>query len=82
MLAERALLDALGGSCSSPVAALTTRVDDGWALRAAIFSPDGALRREGMARFADDDLAPVRELAAQLLQDAPAAIAAHFEGPA
>lgn len=82
LLAERALLDALGGSCSSPIAALTAREGDGWHLRAAIFSPDGALRREGEVRFAQDDLAPVRQLAADLLRDSPAAITAHFGGAA
>lgn len=82
LLAERALLDALGGSCSSPIAALTTREDHGWSLRAAVFSPDGALRREGNARFAADDFGPVRDLAGELLRDAPEAIAAQFEGAA
>lgn len=82
LLAERALLDALGGSCSSPIAALTTRDGQGWHMRAAIFSPDGALRRDGEARFAASDLAPVRGLAADLLRGAPEAITAHFGGAA
>lgn len=82
LLAERALLDALGGSCSSPIAALTVRESGGWNLRAAIFSPDGALRREGETSFAANDLPPVRRLAADLLRDAPKAITAHFDGAA
>lgn len=78
LLAERTLLEGLGGSCSSPIAALTVREGDSWHIRAAIFSPDGALRRDGEARFVGDDLAPVRALAQRLLAEAPEAIAVHF----
>ena len=81
LLAERALLASLGGNCHSPIAALSqvegTRV---W-LRAALFSPDGAERIAGEARFAVGDEAGPRGLAERLLADAPAAIATHFAGP-
>ena len=75
LTAERALLAALGGSCHSPIAALTR----GATLRCALFSPDGAERIEGEIALADDE-APAR-LAADLLARAPDAIADHFAGP-
>ncbi|WP_423142989.1 hydroxymethylbilane synthase [Parablastomonas sp. CN1-191] len=75
LTAERALLAALGGSCHSPIAALTS----GATLRCALFSPDGAERIEGEIALADDE-APAR-LAADLLARAPDAIADHFAGP-
>ena len=50
-------------------------------LRAALFSPDGAERIAGEARFAVGDEAGPRGLAERLLADAPAAIATHFAGP-
>ena len=78
--AERALLDALGGSCSSPIATLTMRDGEGWQMRVAIFSPDGAMRREGEARFAPGEHAPIRAMAEKLLHEAPESITAHFEG--
>lgn len=78
VLAERALLAALGGSCHSPVAALTQGGGDSMTLRAALYSPDGAERVEAsMAIGPDDSEAPAR-LAARLLEQAPAAISDHF----
>ena len=47
-------------------------------MRAALFSPDGAERIEGSARFACGDHGPVSALAADLLTRASPAIAAHF----
>jgi hydroxymethylbilane synthase len=81
-LAERALLAALGGNCHSAVAVLTTSVDDGLHLTAALYSPDGALRVAGEACFAPGDHAPIAALAADLLARAPAQITDHFTGPA
>jgi hydroxymethylbilane synthase len=40
--AERAALDALDGSCRTPIAALATLAGDSLALRVAIFTPDGS----------------------------------------
>ena len=81
VMAERALLAALGGTCHSPVAVLTTAADGMLILRAALFSPDGAERCDGEARFAPgDDRAPAA-LAADLLARAPFAITVHFTGP-
>ncbi|MGY6552241.1 MAG: hydroxymethylbilane synthase [Erythrobacter sp.] len=77
--AERALLAALGGTCHSPVAVLCEAQGDNLAMRAAVFSPDGAERVEGSASFAAGDLAAVRALAADLLGRASPAITAHFQ---
>ena len=80
VFAERALLAALGGNCHSPIAVLTSEAGGELTLRCALYSPDGAERIEGEARFvAGDNAAPAR-LAADLLARAPGAIAAHFSG--
>lgn len=76
--AERALLAALGGTCHSPVAVLCELAEGELAMRAALFSPDGAERIEGSAVFAPGNFAPVAALAADLLARAPQSIAAHF----
>jgi hydroxymethylbilane synthase len=80
--AERALLAALGGSCHSPIAALTCAEGSYLVLRAALFSPDGAERTEASLRFAADDAEAPARLAAALLAQAGPATAAHFSGPA
>jgi hydroxymethylbilane synthase len=51
-------------------------------LRAALYSPDGAERVEGEARFAPGDPQAPARLAADLLARAVPAIADHFAGPA
>ncbi|HWU03338.1 MAG TPA: hydroxymethylbilane synthase [Novosphingobium sp.] len=80
VLAERALLAALGGNCHSALAASTQVEGDRLTLSAALFSPDGAERVEGAISFeADDSLAPAR-LAADLLARAGTATRAHFTG--
>ena len=79
--AERALLAALGGSCHSPVAVLCDFADGMLAMRAALFSPDGAERVDGAASFAAGDAEGPARLAADLLARAPQGIAAHFAGP-
>lgn len=76
--AERALLAALGGTCHSPVAVLCEGTGAELAMRAALFSPDGAERVEGSARFAPGDHAAVEALAADLLARATPAITDHF----
>jgi len=82
VMAERALLAALGGSCHSPIAVLCDWAEGQMTMRAALFSRDGAERIEGDARFAaGDDDAPAR-LAAELLARATPGIAAVFSGPA
>lgn len=81
VIAERALLAALGGNCHSPIAVLTVPDGTGLHLRVALFSPDGAERIDGEARFAPDDRSGPENLAENLLSQAPPTIAEHFSGP-
>lgn len=81
LLAERALLAALGGNCHSPIAALTEAREGELALHAALFSPDGAERVAATLHFPVADLAGPAELARLLLDQASPNIRQHFEGP-
>ncbi|MEX0341323.1 MAG: hydroxymethylbilane synthase [Erythrobacter sp.] len=78
ILAERRLLEGLGGSCSSPIAALSYRKGSRISLRAAIFSPDGKVRISRDAEFAADDAQAPLDLASSLLDGAPREVTAHF----
>jgi hydroxymethylbilane synthase len=78
--AERALLAALGGNCHSPIAVVSEGGDREIALRAALFSPDGAERVEGTVTFPTGDGEKPRRLAHDLLARAAPAISAHFIG--
>ncbi|WP_095012738.1 hydroxymethylbilane synthase [Tsuneonella mangrovi] len=80
VLAERALLEGLGGTCHSPVAVLTEADGNELAMRAAIFSADGAERVIGEARFAPDDLAGPKALAVDLLARSGPAVRSLFTG--
>jgi hydroxymethylbilane synthase len=82
LLAERALLTALGGNCHSPVAVLTGAEGEELTMRAAILSPDGSERVELSERFALDDTQGPGRLAKRLLDAAPQSIRRHFAGPA
>ena len=82
VMAERALLAALGGSCHSPIAVLCDLDGDRLAMRAAIFTPDGAEKVSGEARFGIGDAEAPGRLAADLLGRASPALAAHFTGQA
>lgn len=79
--AERALLAALGGNCHSALAVLCDLEGEMLAMRAALFSPDGAERIDGVATFAAGDPTGPERLAADLLARATPGIAAHFAGP-
>ncbi|MDG2003545.1 MAG: hydroxymethylbilane synthase [Novosphingobium sp.] len=81
VIAERALLAALGGDCHSPVAVLTEADGDSLVMRAALFSPDGAERVDDALRFSSDDSEAPARLARILLECAPPAITACFSGP-
>ncbi|HEU4821532.1 MAG TPA: hydroxymethylbilane synthase [Qipengyuania sp.] len=81
VLAERALLAALGGSCHSAVACLSRRDSDRLHLTAAIFSPDGAERIGGERRFDPADVTGPHSLAAQLLAESPESVRASFKPP-
>jgi hydroxymethylbilane synthase len=80
VMAERALLEALGGNCHSPVAVLSEHDGEELTMRAVLFSPDGAARVDGELRFAAGDNAAPARLARQLLEGAHPAIAQHFAG--
>ena len=79
-MAERALLAALGGSCHSPIALLCDLDGDELAMRAAIFTPDGAEKVAAETRFAAGDADAPARLAADLLARASPVLAAHFAG--
>lgn len=80
VMAERALLAALGGTCHSPIAVLTRHQGGDLVMRAALFSADGAERVEGEVRFAAGDASAADGLARDLLGRATPGIAALFEG--
>ncbi len=82
VMAERALLAALGGTCHSPVAAHSTLQGGDIVLRAALFSPDGAERVDGECTVSGSDGTASAGLAADLLARASAGIAVHFGGAA
>jgi hydroxymethylbilane synthase len=81
VLAERALLAALGGNCHSPIAVLTRAEGANLVMTAALFSPDGAERVDGEARFPAGSAEGPARLAADLLARAVPAIAVHFSRP-
>ncbi len=81
VLAERALLAALGGNCHSPIAVLTEAEGDMLVMTAALLSPDGAEEVRGSAHFAPGDADAPAALAADLLSRAGPAIRAHFDPP-
>ena len=81
VMAERALLLALGGTCHSPIAVRCSYTDGQLAMRAALFSPAGQERVEAEARFAADDAEAPARLAAELLAKASTGITAVFSGP-
>ncbi|HEX6376947.1 MAG TPA: hydroxymethylbilane synthase [Allosphingosinicella sp.] len=68
--AERRLLQGLGGSCRSPVAALATLDGDQIRLRAEILTGDGREAESGEARFASGDETAPLELARSMLDRA------------
>lgn len=79
VMAERALLEALGGNCHSPVAALAIVEAGNIFLRAQIFAEDGSEMQSGEIRFAPGDNAAPAALAAYLLGKASAGLRALFE---
>ncbi len=78
VMAERALLLALGGTCHSAIAVLCDLDGKDLAMRAVLFSPDGTERVEGTARFAAHDLAAAAQLGRDLLARASASIRSSF----
>jgi hydroxymethylbilane synthase len=78
--AERGLLEGLGGSCRSPVAALAECDGDYLRLRAEILTNDGSELERIDTRFPASDLNAPRDIARQMLERAPSAVRALFSG--
>jgi hydroxymethylbilane synthase len=78
--AERRLLEGLGASCRSPVAALAVPKGDRLRLRAEILTEDGLDSERGEVRFASGDEAAPLELAREMLERATPRLRALF-GP-
>lgn len=78
VMAERALLEALGGNCHSPIAALAQGEGTQFRLTGQIFTADGNQMLEGETVFADDGLKAVVSLAADLLERATPELRAAF----
>ena len=76
--AERRLLEGLGGSCRSPVAALATLDGDRIRLRAEILTEDGAETERGEREFAPGDEDAPLELAREMLGRASLGLRALF----
>ena len=74
VMAERAFARALGGTCSSPVAAFCVLEDGDFRMRGQLFSEDGSEMVEDRAVFDCGDLKMPEELARSLLAKAPESI--------
>ncbi|MGE3691840.1 MAG: hydroxymethylbilane synthase [Novosphingobium sp.] len=81
VIAERALLAALGGTCHSPIAALAKADSEGLLLRAALLSPDGRACIEDKIHISEGDAGRIYDFAANLLSRAAPDVAMHFTGP-
>jgi hydroxymethylbilane synthase len=78
--AERRLLEGLGGTCRSPVAALAQMEDGRIFLRAEILTGEGSECRQGSARFDPSDADAPAELAERLLGEGSPQLRALFAG--
>jgi hydroxymethylbilane synthase len=80
VLAERRLLEGLGGDCRSPIAAFGHCEGDHVHLKAEILSPDGREVQRAEARFAEEDHQAPLDLARQMLEHASPTLRALFHG--
>ncbi|MFC4293292.1 hydroxymethylbilane synthase [Sphingorhabdus arenilitoris] len=78
VMAERAFLEALGGNCHSPVAALAVQQGAEIWLRGEILSDDGNEKYAGDIRFVQGDVGGPHKLAEQLLRAASDRVKALF----
>jgi hydroxymethylbilane synthase len=78
VMAERAFLEALGGTCHSPVAAQAAVTASGIELRGEILSEDGSERHAGSLSFAASDADGPARLANDLLGKASDGLRALF----
>jgi hydroxymethylbilane synthase len=79
VMAERAVLRGLGGTCHSPIAALALVEGDNLFLRAEIISPDGTETVREEARLPRGDEAAAEAVGRTLLRRASPALRALFE---
>lgn len=79
VMAERALLLALGGSCHSPIAALARDQGEDILLRAQILSEDGGEQASGEALLTSGDVAGAAALGRLLLEQSSQSLRALFE---
>ncbi len=80
VMAERAFLEALGGTCHSPVAAQALWQGDRLTLKGEILREDGSERQQGEITCAPGDQMAPSQLARQLLDTASPELRALFEG--
>jgi hydroxymethylbilane synthase len=80
VMAERAVLRALGGTCHSPIAALARIEGDKIAVRAEILTADGTEKVDGKADAVRGNFDAARLLGKALLDRASPALRALFEG--
>lgn len=80
VMAERAFLEALGGTCHSPVAAQAAWEGGALLLKGEILREDGSERQSGSIACQPADYAAPAQLARQLLDAATAELRALFEG--
>ncbi|MCG7346768.1 hydroxymethylbilane synthase [Sphingomonas sp. ACRSK] len=78
--AERALLEALGADCHSPVAALATIEGNRLTLRAELYAHDGSAHVTGSTEGSVGDVALAPALAQDLLARAPDSVRRLFAG--
>lgn len=78
--AERALLEALGADCHSPVAALATIQGNRLTLRAELYAQDGSAHVTGSTEGSVGDVALAPALAQDLLARAPDSVRRLFAG--
>ncbi|ABC63923.1 porphobilinogen deaminase [Erythrobacter litoralis HTCC2594] len=82
IMAERALLAGLNGTCHSPIAVLAEAMGNRLSIRATLYSPDGTDKVAGEGELALADYAAIERLAADLLDRASPAIRTVFGGAA
>lgn len=80
VMAERAVLRGLGGTCHSPIAALALLEGGQIHLRAEIISPEGDETVRDEARLARGDAAAAEAIGRSLLERASPALRSLFEG--
>ncbi|MCC2977694.1 hydroxymethylbilane synthase [Sphingomonas sp. PL-96] len=80
LAAERALLEALGADCHSPVAALATIDGNRLTLRAELYAQDGSAHVAGEIEGSVGDIALAPTLAHDLLARAPGSVRQLFAG--